>query len=161
MQVTSRPSGFTIVELLIVIVVIAILAAITIVSYNGIQNRATAAAYQADASLIAKKAELFNTDNGAYPTATSTFTADAAHALPANVAITYTSVGASSIQNRTSKTQTSPALSGTYINSLYVNTDTGLKTYAVRSCGAGTGLRIFYPDPTGTTKKDIIVGLGC
>ena len=33
-------SGFTIVELLIVIVVIAILAAITIVAYNGIQNRA-------------------------------------------------------------------------------------------------------------------------
>ena len=32
--------GFTIVELLIVIVVIAILASITIVAYNGIQNRA-------------------------------------------------------------------------------------------------------------------------
>ncbi|MAU33585.1 hypothetical protein CL689_00820 [Candidatus Saccharibacteria bacterium] len=32
--------GFTIVELLIVIVVIAILAAITIVAYNGIQNQA-------------------------------------------------------------------------------------------------------------------------
>ena len=33
-------SGFTIVELLIVIVVIGILAAITIVAYNGIQSRA-------------------------------------------------------------------------------------------------------------------------
>lgn len=33
-------SGFTIVELLIVIVVIAVLAAITIVAYNGIQQRA-------------------------------------------------------------------------------------------------------------------------
>ena len=32
--------GFTIVELLIVIVVIAILAAISIVAYNGIQSRA-------------------------------------------------------------------------------------------------------------------------
>lgn len=32
--------GFTIVELLIVIVVIAILAAIVIVAYNGIQERA-------------------------------------------------------------------------------------------------------------------------
>jgi len=36
--------GFTIVELLIVIVVIGILAAITIVAYNGIQQRATTAA---------------------------------------------------------------------------------------------------------------------
>lgn len=36
----AKHNGFTIVELLIVVVVIAILAAITIVSYNGIQNRA-------------------------------------------------------------------------------------------------------------------------
>lgn len=36
----GKTSGFTIVELLIVIVVIAILAAITIVAYNGIQTRA-------------------------------------------------------------------------------------------------------------------------
>jgi len=40
--------GFTIVELLIVVVVIAILAAITIVSFNGIQNRAYDSAVQAD-----------------------------------------------------------------------------------------------------------------
>ncbi len=37
---TARRSGFTIVELLIVVVVIAILAAITIVGYQGIQQRA-------------------------------------------------------------------------------------------------------------------------
>jgi prepilin-type N-terminal cleavage/methylation domain-containing protein len=41
--------GFTIVELLIVIVVIAILAAISIVAYTGIQNRANDAALQSDA----------------------------------------------------------------------------------------------------------------
>lgn len=41
--------GFTIVELLIVIVVIAILAAITVVAYNGIQNRARASGAQAAA----------------------------------------------------------------------------------------------------------------
>lgn len=37
--------GFTIVELLIVIVVIAILAAITVVAYTGIQNRARATGF--------------------------------------------------------------------------------------------------------------------
>jgi len=62
--------GFTIVELLIVIVVIAILAAITIVAYNGIQQRAKAAAAQSEVSQILKKIEAVKTLNGTdqYPT---------------------------------------------------------------------------------------------
>lgn len=43
-----RNKGFTIVELLIVVVVIAILAAITIVAYNGISNRARVSSVQSD-----------------------------------------------------------------------------------------------------------------
>ncbi len=65
-----KQSGFTIVELLIVIVVIAILAAITIVAYNGIQNRAKASAAQSLANNIAKKVESFNTIESLYPTYT-------------------------------------------------------------------------------------------
>ena len=61
-------NGFTIVELLIVIVVIAILAAISIVSYTGIQNRANDTAVQSDLSNLAKKAGTFHALNGAYPT---------------------------------------------------------------------------------------------
>jgi prepilin-type N-terminal cleavage/methylation domain-containing protein len=44
----NRQRGFTIVELLIVVVVIAILAAITIVAYTGIQNRTHDATVQTD-----------------------------------------------------------------------------------------------------------------
>lgn len=50
--------GFTIVELLIVVVVIAILATITIVSYNGIQNRAHDSAVKSDLSAFAKQYEI-------------------------------------------------------------------------------------------------------
>lgn len=65
-----KDRGFTIVELLIVIVVIAILAAITIVAYNGIQNRAKATSGQNLASQIAKKSETYNTLTSVYPTFT-------------------------------------------------------------------------------------------
>ena len=60
-------SGFTIVELLIVIVVIAILAAISIVAYNGIQNRANDTTVQSDLAYIMKKLQLFSVDAGRYP----------------------------------------------------------------------------------------------
>jgi len=59
---TQDQKGFTIVELLIVVVVIAILAAITIVSYNGITNRANASAAASTAASLQKKAELYAAD---------------------------------------------------------------------------------------------------
>jgi len=55
MQEWENRKGFTIVELLIVVVVIAILAAITIVAFNGIQNRAKVAATQSAANQTKKK----------------------------------------------------------------------------------------------------------
>jgi type IV pilus assembly protein PilA len=69
MWVKNKNSGFTIVELLIVIVVIGILAAITIVAYNGIQTRAKANAVQSLVSLLAKKAKTYQTITNQYPTA--------------------------------------------------------------------------------------------
>ena len=68
MNKNLKQSGFTIVELLIVIVVIGILAAITIVAYNGIQNRSKATSSQALANQVAKKAEAYNTVESTYPT---------------------------------------------------------------------------------------------
>jgi len=69
-QIKSK--GFTIVELLIVIVVIAILAAITIVAYNGIQQRAHTTSQKTTAENLAKKVEGYNAINNAYPTLTAT-----------------------------------------------------------------------------------------
>ena len=67
----SRP-GFTIVELLIVIVVIGILAAITIVAYNGLQQRAKTSAVQSDLRSLAQKVQLKVVDGVALNTSTLT-----------------------------------------------------------------------------------------
>jgi prepilin-type N-terminal cleavage/methylation domain-containing protein len=64
MWAKHKNSGFTIVELLIVIVIIAILAAITIVAYNGIQNRAKASAVASDFKKIEKGLRLLATEQG-------------------------------------------------------------------------------------------------
>jgi len=63
--------GFTIVELLIVIVVIGILAAITIVSFNGIQNRANDTAVQSDLQNIGTQIVRYNIEKGVFPTSSS------------------------------------------------------------------------------------------
>lgn len=60
-------TGFTIVELLIVIVVIGILAAISIIAYNGIQGRAQASAVSSALDQTNRKLALYAVDNSAYP----------------------------------------------------------------------------------------------
>jgi prepilin-type N-terminal cleavage/methylation domain-containing protein len=62
-----KQSAFTIVELLIVIVIIGILAAITIVAYNGIQGRARAVLVQSDLKNATDSLEIGYTTTGTYP----------------------------------------------------------------------------------------------
>jgi len=83
-------AGFTIVELLIVIVVIAILATISIVAYRGIQDRARASEVSAGLTQAKKKLELYKVDNGTYPT---TGNLSAADVKDTDVSYQYTSDG--------------------------------------------------------------------
>lgn len=62
-------AGFTIVELLIVIVIIGILAAITIAVFNGVQRRAIEASLRADLDAATKKIMLYHVENTTYPSA--------------------------------------------------------------------------------------------
>lgn len=61
--------GFTIVELLIVIVVIGILAALVISAYGNVTKRAVAASLQSDLHNSAKQLKAYHAANGAYPAA--------------------------------------------------------------------------------------------
>lgn len=67
MNVMKHQKGFTIVELLIVIVIIAILAAITVVAYNGIRERATDSMVKSDLDQATKQIALYRAQYDAYP----------------------------------------------------------------------------------------------
>ncbi|MDB5168079.1 MAG: putative Fimbral protein [Candidatus Saccharibacteria bacterium] len=63
----NKQPGFTIVELLIVIVVIGILAAITVVAYSGVQAKAQNASRLSEAEQVAKILTVYRVQNGEYP----------------------------------------------------------------------------------------------
>jgi len=73
--------GFTIVELLIVIVVIGILAAIVVVAYSGITKRANDAHRVADVDAVRKFLDIYYINNGHYIRSDNFLNANAAAAL--------------------------------------------------------------------------------
>jgi prepilin-type N-terminal cleavage/methylation domain-containing protein len=114
--------GFTIVELLIVIVVIGILAAITIVAYNGVTARANATSAKLAANSALKKAEAYNAEITTYPV------------LPANLtgAATTTSYNLAGVTFNVSASAITTAPASANVLQFY-------------SC-AGTGLQVTYWD---------------
>ena len=65
---TTKQSGFTIVELLIVIVVIGILAALVITTFTGIQQKARNTERTTDVKALHGQVEAYYAQNGRYPT---------------------------------------------------------------------------------------------
>lgn len=70
-----KQQGFTIVELLIVIVVIGILAALVITTFTGIQKKARDTERTTDIKALHGQVEAFYADKGYYPTRTDLNTA--------------------------------------------------------------------------------------
>ena len=68
MSTKSKQQGFTIVELLIVIVVIGILAALVITTFTGIQQKARNTERTTDVNALQGQIEAYYAVNGKYPT---------------------------------------------------------------------------------------------
>jgi type II secretion system protein G len=68
LSIRKNNRGFTIVELLIVIVVIGILAALVVVTYNGIQQKARDTERKTDVNALHGQLEAYQAQNGRYPT---------------------------------------------------------------------------------------------
>jgi prepilin-type N-terminal cleavage/methylation domain-containing protein/uncharacterized delta-60 repeat protein len=88
--------GFTIVELLVVIVVIGVLAAITVIGYVGVSQRAAAATLQTDLKSASTQLEMYRAENDAYPDPDGAQTEqDFIAALPKSDGTSYTYIASS------------------------------------------------------------------
>jgi prepilin-type N-terminal cleavage/methylation domain-containing protein len=147
LKTMKKDRGFTIVELLIVIVVIAILAAIVIVAYSGIQNKARDSTDSANAESIVKVAEAENNDNGAYPTGassaalTTSFNSGTTSKLPAGVAITLWATSDPTESAAETLANASP------------------KNYTVKVCTGG--VTVMYPSRALNALQKMNAGSGC
>ena len=64
----KNKNGFTIVELLVVIVIVGILAAIVFVSYSGIKSKAVGALLVSNLNNVSKSLSIYKIENDTYPT---------------------------------------------------------------------------------------------
>ena len=140
----QKKSGFTIVELLVVIVIIGILAAITIVSYTGITAKANTAKAQSNAQTVQQVVEVMATDNsGVYPaTAAAINTYSGTTKVPAGITVVP---------------------GGTAVNAANGLTSVSYACVATTTTGPclGTGGKITYWDFTGAGSNVIVyVGVG-
>lgn len=126
----QKITGFTIVELLIVIVVIGILAAITIVAYNGIQERARAASATTALSQASKILATYQVDfPGIYP---ADKTALAAIGIKDSSDVTYQ-------YSRTPSTPNTYCITATSGSTSYMLSSTGVAPQKGACAGHGSG----------------------
>lgn len=63
-----KRSGFTLIEILVTVTIIAVLLSIAAVSYRSINQRSRDARRKSDVEQLRSSLEMYRTDNGSYPT---------------------------------------------------------------------------------------------
>ncbi len=147
-QLRKKQDGFTIVELLIVIVVIAILAAVTIVAFNGISERARQSAMQANIKQLKTQLANYKTLNGDYPVSLDTINNGQGPTLPSDMRYLYTIEGTDYCATIVSSQTTS-----TY------NTCGNSATIASGTYPTHTGMVAGYPTRDGYTNMTGVYGV--
>ena len=154
-KINSKERGFTIVELLVVIVVIGILATITIVSYTGITQKANSTKALSNAQSVQNVAEVYAAENNVYPATAAAFAAySGVSRLPASITVVPGSTGTAGAFT----TPTPATLWGTTINPN--NFDSTVTWSCLTSCTNTLGGRITYYDFTAAAQASEVIYVG-
>lgn len=151
--IKKAQQGFTIIELLIVIAIIAILAGLVLNNFQGVQAKARDTQRVTDINNVHSKLEEFYNENGGYP---ATFTAATLPGIdegslkdPKNVAIVMNASVADAAAADGVNSQSATA------NYLYIPYPSGCTNGPPPTC-TGYILKTFIEKPTGSTPNPTV-----
>jgi prepilin-type N-terminal cleavage/methylation domain-containing protein len=147
-NIKKRSSGFTIVELLIVIVVIGILAALVIVQFSNVQARARDAERKSDIRALQSKVAEYYALNGYYPTALSVITS-----LPADACKAPGGTGTCAAPDYTYKTFKTGTAVATTSTTDCDNTTNNCVSYIIYTSNSGVGAMETITNPYSVTSN--------